>query len=64
MKTYDKFISLIKEGLIRTHNIYNYSSSLINNLMFVGFDLNLKIENKFRYTIEIINHKLLLNYGF
>ena len=29
--------------------------------MFVGFDLNLKIENKFRYTIEIINHVLLLD---
>ena len=65
MKTYKKFLKLIKEGLIRTHNIYNYSSSLRNNLLFAGFEFDLTIENKFRYIIIILNPEYLdENYNY
>jgi len=55
MKTYEQFLSLIKEGLITTHNIYNIYSSLEINLRGIGFDIELNILDKFRYEITINN---------
>ena len=55
IQNYNKFVQLIKEGLIRTHNIYNYSSRLENNISFIGLNINLNIISKFRYEILIFN---------
>ena len=61
MKTYEQFLSLIKEGLITTHNIYNIYSSLEINLRGIGFDIELNILDKFRYEITINNPLSFLN---
>ena len=46
VKSYNKFLSLIKEGLLRIHNIHKHSDALKNNLKFIGFDISLNIINK------------------
>ena len=61
MKSYKEFIQLIKEGLIKTHNIYQYENTLNNNLIFIGFDINIDIKNKFQYLIKIFNSNLFLD---
>ena len=50
-----KFISLIKEGLIRTWNILKYESNLIIELERIGLKFDINVINKFSYEISIYN---------
>lgn len=50
---YDQYLSLIKEGLIRTHNIIEYQDTL--DIEFNKLDFDLKIKSKFEFTIEFFN---------
>jgi len=61
MKTYENYLSLIKEGLIKTHNILNHYDALKNNLDFIGFEFTLNIINKFRYELIIHNPSVFKN---
>jgi hypothetical protein len=55
MYTYNQYLSLLQEGLIKTHNILSYGNILERELTGIGIDLNLVIHDKFRYTLRIFN---------
>ena len=56
---YKDYLSLIKEGLIRTHSIIKYSNTLETELnSFINEkDYQLSINSKFKFTLEILNNK-------
>ena len=53
---YKKYLTLIKEGLIRTYNIYSYETNLYIDFDSTGIQTNIKIYDKLRFDIEIINN--------
>jgi len=55
IKTYEEFFSLIKEGLIRTHNIIDNQDILDIHFGSANLEFDLKIKNKFDFTIEFFN---------
>lgn len=58
---YNKYIKLIKEGLIRTHNIEKYYGSLDIELNSIGVISKINIISKFLYELEILNTTELTN---
>ena len=61
INNYKEFIFNIKEGLIKTYNIEKYSSNLENELIMCGFDININIVSKYKYSIIINNIDWLKN---
>lgn len=59
--TKNEYNELIKEGLIRTWNIYKYENNLRMELFNIGLKFDINIINKFTYEIEIYNIKWLNN---
>lgn len=55
MLDYKKYIELIKEGLIYTHNIQKYYGSLDIELNGIGVRHKINIISKFLYELEILN---------
>jgi hypothetical protein len=55
MFEYNEFVRQIKEGLILTHNIYDYKSSLDIEMHSMGIKYSLKIHSKFKYDLELFN---------
>lgn len=51
----NKYITLIKEGLIKTWNILKYESNLNIELNSIGLEFDINIINKFSYEISIYN---------
>ena len=56
---YNKYLNLMKEGLIATYNIYQYVNSLDIDLIFIGVKTDINIVNKFIYDISILNNDIL-----
>jgi len=52
MKTYLNFLNQIKEGLIRTHNILKYESTLDILLNSIISDYEIQVIDKFRFDIK------------
>ncbi len=52
---YDKYIELVKEGLICTHNIQKYWTNLDIQLNSIGIKSDINILSKFIYDIDILN---------
>lgn len=52
---YKKYLNLVKEGLIITHNIQIYKNSLEIELKSIGVEFEIKIISKFIYDIDILN---------
>ena len=61
MINYKKYIKLIKEGLLYTHNIQKYYGSLDIELNGIGVKHNINIISKFLYELEILNSNELSN---
>lgn len=61
MYTYKKYLSSIREGLIITHNIQLYKSSLEIELNSLNIEYNLDIISKYQFDIEILNLKNIKN---
>lgn len=61
MMNYNDYISSIKEGLIKTHNITKHWSTLLINLTGIGINCNIDVIDKFRYRIVINNPNILRN---
>jgi hypothetical protein len=59
--TYNDFVNLIKEGLIKTYNIEKYKSSLEIELNSIGIKYNLNILSKYIFELEIMNSSSLEN---
>jgi hypothetical protein len=55
MYTYKKYLSLIREGLIITHNIQLYKSSLEIELNSLNIEYNIDIISKYQFDLEILN---------
>lgn len=51
----DEMNGLMREGLIRTFNIVKYDSLLRTNLSSVGYDVNIRVRDKFFYEVVIFN---------
>jgi len=60
MKTFTQFIKLITEGLIKTHNILKYSNTLEMNLKGIGYDVNINVIDKYKYSVIVFNPKWFL----
>lgn len=58
---YKKYITLIKEGLIQTHNIEKYYGSLDIELNSIGVSSKINIISKFLYELEILNSDKITN---
>lgn len=58
---YKKYLNLIKEGLISTHNIEKYQNSLDIQLSSFGIKHNINIISKFIYDLDILNLSDLSN---
>ena len=56
---YEEFIEYIKEGLIRTHNIEKYESSLEIELNSHGIEYEINIISKYLFDLKILNLKEL-----
>jgi len=52
---YKEYVELIKEGLIRTHNIINCESSLERELYLIGFKFKIKIYSKLKFDLTLLN---------
>ena len=52
---YKEYFSLVKEGLIRTHNIIDNQDILDIQFGSANLKFNLKIKDKFEFTIEFFN---------
>jgi hypothetical protein len=55
MKSYSDFVKLITEGLIKTHNIIKYNTSLSIELNSIGINHNIEIIDKMVYLVKIFN---------
>jgi hypothetical protein len=53
MNNYNDFIKLLKEGLIRTHDMRRYDSTLSINLDSIGLKHKIVVKNKFVYEVYI-----------
>lgn len=58
---YERYLSMVKEGLIRTYNIEKYHTNLEIELNSIGINYNINILNKFIYELEILNVSELTN---
>lgn len=56
---YKEYLNLIKEGLIRTYNIYKYELNLYMDFNSVGIKTNIEILDKLKFDIEILNNNEL-----
>jgi len=61
MIDYLKFVELIKEGLIRTHNIEKYYESLDIELNAIGIKSEIEIKSKFLFHLTILNSNDVAN---
>ena len=55
MFNYEKFLELIKEGLITTHNIEKYHGSLDIELNSIGIKSEINIISKFVFELSVLN---------
>jgi len=55
MIKYNKYVKLIIEGLIRTHNIIKYESNLEQELSLIGIKYDINIINKFKFDITLFD---------
>jgi hypothetical protein len=53
MNNYNDFIKLLKEGLIRNHDMRRYDSTLSINLDSIGLKHKIVVKNKFVYEVYI-----------
>lgn len=58
---YKKYLKLIKEGIIFTHNIEKYQNNLDIQLSSIGVKHKINIISKFIYDLDILNSKELSN---
>lgn len=58
---YNKYLELVREGLIMTHNIIKYKSTLQIKLNSIGVKYNLNIIDKFTYNLDILNPEYFTN---
>jgi hypothetical protein len=61
VKSYEEYLKLIKEGLIKTYNIEKYSDSLEIELNSIGIDYEIEITSKYIYNLIIKNSNKLDN---
>jgi len=58
---YNQYLSLIKEGLIRTHNIEKYEYLLKSELDYLQLPHDIKIINKFQFILLLKNTHIAYN---
>lgn len=59
--TISEYLSALNEGLITTHNITKYFFNLQHELRFVGFDVEVYVNNKYSYDLYINNPQIFKN---
>lgn len=55
IEKYKEYVELIKEGLIRTHNIKNCKSSLEQELCLIGIKYDINIDSKLKFTLTLFD---------
>jgi len=61
IETYNEYVELIKEGLIRTHNIITYEGSLERELYLIGIKFEIKIYNKLKFDLSLYKTNIIDN---
>ena len=74
IKSFEYWLNLVKEGLIKTHNIIEYKQFLIDNLLNNGIKVEINILNKLVFNLiidnpsdndlDIVNHDIVDFYGY
>lgn len=52
---YNEYVELIKEGLIRTHNILRYKDNIRQELFLIGIKHEINITSKLKFTLSLFN---------
>jgi len=61
IENYKEYVELIKEGLIRTHNIITYEGSLERELYLIGFKFEIKIYSKLKFDLSLYKTNIIDN---
>jgi hypothetical protein len=61
IEKYNEYVELIKEGLIRTHNIINYEGSLERELYLIGVKFEIKIYSKLKFDLTLYKTNIIDN---
>jgi len=61
IENYKEYVELIKEGLIRTHNIINCESSLERELYLIGIKFEIKIHSKLKFDLSLFKTNIIDN---